>query len=351
MGPNFAEDRLYSNQDIAQNMGVNEHPLHFESSEMRSIVGILPRLARSQANILIFGESGTGKELIANLLHQLSFRSEKNFIAVNCAAIPETLLESELFGHERGSFTGAVNRHAGLLKEAEGGTLFLDEIGDMPLALQSKLLRVLQDKVVRSVGGTEDKTIDFRLIAATNRNLKRAVKEGLFRADLYYRLSVVPLEIPPLRDRPDDIPGLIQTFLESFAKEHQVPVPRLSHEALENLVRRRWQGNVRELKNLIERVVVLNGHKPEISAGDLPSDRENCRLDQDNFKPSERMSTMDELAEQYILYVLQKVGQHQGRASEILGINRRTLYRKLKAYSNESQNLSEYSSLIEHLMH
>ena len=340
---------MYSNSDIAHDMGATDVPLLFQSPEMRAIVDLLPRLARSQANILILGESGTGKELIANLLHQLGPRSKKNFVAVNCTAIPETLLESELFGHERGSFTGATGRRAGLFQEAEGGTLFLDEIGDMPLALQSKLLRVLQDKVVRSVGATWDKTVDFRLIAATNRDLKQAVREGLFRADLFYRLSVVPLAIPPLRHRPDDIPCLVRSFLEFFSQEHKIPVPRLSPDALENLIRRRWEGNVRELKNPIERIVVLSGHKSEIVAGDLPPDQDN-QPEQCDFRP-EQLSTVDRLAEQYILYVLNKVGHHQGRASEILGMNRRTLYRKLKSYSKKSQNVLEYRSLAERLIH
>ena len=318
---------------------------------MRSIVGILPRLAHAQANILILGESGTGKEVIANLLHQLGPRSKKSFVAVNCAAIPETLLESELFGHERGSFTGATSRREGLFHEADGGTLFLDEIGDMPLALQSKLLRVLQDKVVRSVGATINKKVDFRLIAATHRDLKRAVKEEHFRSDLYYRLSVVPLEIPPLRHRPDDIPCLVQAFLEFFSQGHKMPAPRLSPDALENLMRRRWEGNIRELKNLIERVVVLNGHKGEIIASDLPSDRDNNQSESGDLRSAKRLSTVDELMEQYILYVLNAVDHHQGRASEILGINRRTLYRKLKSYSSKSQNVAGCRGLIDHLIH
>jgi len=237
--------------------GEKGSPLRGTSPAMEQVRTVIAKLARSQAPVHITGESGTGKELAARMIHQLGPRQDKAFVAVNCGAIPHELMESELFGHKKGSFTGAIADNKGLFLEADGGTLFLDEVADLPLSMQVKLLRVIQEKRVRPVGATREAPIDVRIISATHQNLARRVEEGLFRQDLYYRLNVIELNMPPLRERPEDIPELTQHLLESIARNYQQPVPKIESAALKALQNYGFPGNVRELENILERAFAL----------------------------------------------------------------------------------------------
>ncbi len=234
-----------------------ESPLHGKSAAMQEIRTLIAKLARSEAPVHITGESGTGKELAARLIHQLGPRSDKPFVAVNCGAIPHELMESELFGHRKGSFTGAISDNKGLFLEADGGTLFLDEVADLPLSMQVKLLRAIQEKKVRPVGATRELPVDVRIISATHQNLAARVEEGLFRQDLYYRLNVIELTMPSLRERPEDIPELTGHLLRSIASNYQQPVPRIERAALKALQQYSFPGNVRELENILERAFAL----------------------------------------------------------------------------------------------
>ena len=233
-----------------------------QSDAMRKVFDVVRKVADSKSNVLICGESGTGKELVARAIHYNSARSAMPFVAVNCSAVPETLLESELFGHMKGSFTGAVANKAGLFEVANGGTIFLDEIGDTTPTIQVKLLRVIQEREFRRVGGSQDMKVDVRIVAATNRDLEKAVADGSFREDLYYRLDVIPIRLPPLRLRTGDIPLLVTHFLQRFAEESGKPAPILTPEAIQVLLSHEWRGNVRELENLIERVVAFSTGAP-----------------------------------------------------------------------------------------
>jgi DNA-binding NtrC family response regulator len=304
------------------------------SKAMQQVLHQLALVAPTRSSVLIVGESGTGKELIANALHQNSPRKESRFLPINCAAIPAEILESELFGHERGAFTGAVQRKAGKFELADRGTLFLDEIGELPVALQAKLLRVLEDRSFMRVGGTETITVDVRIIAATNSNLEARVAAGTFRSDLYYRLKVVTIEIPPLRERLADIPLLAHRFFEMFKAENDRPQLQLSPEVVEVLTQARWEGNVRELRNLMESLVVLaGGDMKTITLEHLP---ENYRTPQPapaaprpDSGPPRRM---EEIEKEAILRTLQQTGGNRTRAAELLGIGLRTLQRKLREY-------------------
>lgn len=233
-----------------------------QSEAMQKVFDVVRKVADSKSNVLICGESGTGKELVARAIHYNSARSSHPFVAVNCSAVPETLLESELFGHMKGSFTGAISNKAGLFEIANGGTVFLDEIGDTTPTIQVKLLRVIQEREFRRVGGSQDIKVDVRIVAATNKDLEKAVADGSFREDLYYRLDVIPIRLPPLRMRTGDIPLLVNHFLERFSKESGRPKPVISSEAMHVLLGHEWRGNVRELENLIERVVAFSTEGP-----------------------------------------------------------------------------------------
>ncbi len=297
-----------------------------KSPAMRQVFDLVSRVSQATANVLVTGESGTGKEMVARAIHNSGPRAHKPFVAINCTAIPETLLESELFGHARGSFTGAYTRKRGLFEEAEGGTLFLDEIGDMNVALQAKLLRVIQERKVRAVGENVGKAVDVRIIAATHKDLKGAIKEGLFREDLFYRLSVIPIVIPPLRQRREDIPVLADHFLRKYALANGSKVDGFSRRAMARLIAMKWEGNVRELENLVERAVVL-AQSHLIDESDLP--------DGPVVNPEEFFSgatadfpTLEQLERRYMRVVLEKTGGKKEQAAQILGINRRTLYRK-----------------------
>jgi DNA-binding NtrC family response regulator len=279
--------------------------------------------------VLITGESGTGKEVVARTIHYHGARAEKPFIPINCTAIPEGLLESELFGHVRGAFTGAHASKRGLFEKAHGGTLFLDEIGDMGLALQGKLLRVLQDREIRPVGGTQSVRVDVRIITATNKDLEREMAAGAFREDLYYRLNVIPIQIPPLRERPDDIPPLVEAFLRRHAEGRRRTV---SPAALKELRARQWKGNARELENVIERALALSD-AAELGVDDLPfygdEERRAAASSQGLLSAAAggRLS-LRELEDRYIDQILELTGGNKVQAAKILGIDRKTLYRR-----------------------
>ncbi|HWV57712.1 MAG TPA: sigma-54 dependent transcriptional regulator, partial [Longimicrobiales bacterium] len=292
----------------------------------RELIQLAQTVAPTESTVLITGESGTGKEVLARYIHALSDREHGPFVSINCGALPETLLESELFGHVKGSFTGAVKDKPGLLVAARGGTFFLDEVGEMSPALQVKLLRMLQEREVIPVGATDAISVDVRIIAATNRDLEQEMRRGTFRSDLYYRLNVITLHIPPLRERSDDIPLLANHFLKRFARGGNPP--RLTEDAMAALQRYDWPGNVRELENALERAVVVSG-SDEIGPDSLPR-----RIVEQPATPlvSERPPanpTLDTIERAYILWVLEAERGNKARAAEVLGIDPSTLYRKL----------------------
>jgi len=314
------------------------------SKAMEALFRQMDLVAPARSNVLIVGESGTGKELVANALHENSPRASGRFLPINCAAIPAEILESELFGHERGAFTGAHVRKVGKFELADGGTLFLDEIGELPPDVQVKLLRVLEQREFMRVGGTETISVDIRLIVATNQDLEALVNEGRFRSDLYYRLKVVTLRIPPLRERREDIPLLANHFLDTFAEENGRPGMRFSHEAMRDLVHAPWEGNVRELRNLVESLAVL-APEDEIRPEDLPAEYRQAEGGSTRAVPEAATSaegagraqpgggmTMDEIERRAILEALERTGGNRTQAAELLGIGLRTLQRKLKEY-------------------
>jgi len=304
-----------------------------ESLPMHKLYDQLERIADSDASVLITGESGTGKELVAQALHRCSRRSSGRFCAVNCSALPETLLESELFGHTRGAFTDAHTARKGLFLEADGGTLFLDEIGDCPLALQPKLLRALEQRCIRPIGAAKEIPFDVRVVSATNRDLEAAVEERRFREDLFFRINVIQLDLPPLRTRGSDVLLLAQQFVERFASQTERPVTGISQGAAKKLLAYAWPGNVRELRNAIERAVALTRYD-KIAVDDLP-DRirayESTHVVIGSEDPRE-LVPMEEVERRYILHVLKTVAGNKALAARVLGIDRRTLYRKLESY-------------------
>lgn len=298
------------------------------------VFDLIERVAPTRANVLIVGETGTGKELVARAVHDVSDRSRRPFIPVNCSALPESLLESELFGHVRGAFTGAVQARRGLFEAAQGGTLFLDEIATISQATQVKLLRVLQERRITPVGGSESIPVDFRLVAATNEELESRVAEGTFREDLYYRLNVFPIRVPPLRERREDIPIMAHAFRLRFAEENGLEAPEILPETLARMMAYPWPGNVRELENSIERSLIL--HSGSRSLPFEPSATGAIREERGLVDRATREKwSLDRLEREYILEVLDTEGWHQGRAAEVLGVNRRTLYRKLRQYREE----------------
>jgi DNA-binding NtrC family response regulator len=309
----------------------SKRPIIGKSEKIRQVFSLVDKVAETDSTILIFGESGTGKELVAREIHHRSDRSKGPFTSINCGALPETLLESELFGHVRGSFTGAVRDKEGMFAVAKGGTFFMDEVGETTPAIQVKLLRVLQEREIIPVGGTKPIKVDVRLIAATNSNLEEAVESGKFRADLYYRLNVIPIHLPPLRQRKDDIPLLVDYFLKGYCNGAEKQVKTLSPEAFDILMRYEWPGNVRELENALERGVILQeGHV--ITAEDLPERLRSQRSESRGSVVSTSNLTLEELEKEYMLKVLDETGWHKKRAASILGINASTLYRKLQRY-------------------
>ena len=300
---------------------------------MRKLIDRLQRVADTETSILITGETGTGKELVAQALHRRSRRHKGPFVAVNCAALPDALLESELFGHKSGAFTDARTERKGLFFQANGGTLFFDEIGDFPLTLQPKLLRSLEERRVRPIGGTSELAFDARIIAATNRDIETAVEENRFREDLYYRINVIQIDLPPLRERGTDILLLAQHFVEQYAIRSDKQIAGISNSASEKLLNYTWPGNIRELRNIIERAVVLTRYE-KISVDDLPEKIRNYKTSQflvGSDNPSE-LVPIQEVEHRYILHVLKTVGGNKTLAARVLGLDRKTLYRKLQHY-------------------
>jgi len=311
--------------------GVSPDNIIYRSPAMDALVNMAARVASSRAAVLLQGETGTGKELFAGLIHNLSPRSKRPMITVNCAALPETLLESELFGHEKGAFTGAERRRIGRFEEADGGTLFLDEVGELPPLVQVKLLRFVHQKEFQRLGGNRTIRADVRIISATNKDLKAKVKEGSFREDLYYRLNVVAMVIPPLRKRKEDIPLLIDHFLRHFSLENGKEIKGISREAKDLLLKYDYPGNVRELENIIERAVVIS-RDPIISREDLPFTESTHRgREQDNERRSLKES-IEAMERQLIEQAMKEAEDHQTKAAGILGLSERMLRYKLKKY-------------------
>jgi two-component system NtrC family response regulator len=304
------------------------------SRRMEEALNLIGRVSQSTATVLILGESGTGKELIARAIHYSSARADKPFVKVNCAALPENLLESELFGHEKGAFTGAVARRIGRFEQADQGSIFLDEIGDLSPALQMKLLRVLQEKEFERLGSNQTIKSDVRVIAATNRNLEEAIKKGTFREDLYYRLNVVTISLPPLRERKEDIPLLMEHFLKKYNRENNKKVNSLSKEARDLLLRHEYPGNVRELENIIERAVVLCRGET-LTTQDLPLNLRDSKTEAALERAREGRNlpdTLEEIERQLIAKALERSGGVQTKAAEELGISERVLRYKMKKY-------------------
>lgn len=304
-----------------------------ESAAMQKLYDQLAQVADTEANVLITGESGTGKELVAKALHNRSRRRDKPFVAVNCAALPDTLLESELFGHVKGAFTDARAERKGLFLQAEGGTLLLDEIGEMPLPMQAKLLRALEDSKVRPLGAEREVSFDVRILAATNRDLETAIEENRFRQDLFFRVNVIQLSVPPLRSRGIDVLLLAQHFIQSFAARSQKEVGGISAPVAEKLLAYSWPGNVRELRNAIERAVALTRHD-KLTLDDLPPAVRSYSASQVVIAAGdpEELTTLEEVERRYILHVLQCLGDNRTLAAKTLGLDRKTLYRKLQKY-------------------
>jgi len=310
-----------------------------KSDEIQEVFQLVDKVADTDSTILICGESGTGKELIAKAIHYRSGRSNQPFISINCGALPESLLESELFGHVKGSFTGAIKDKEGLFKVACSGTFFLDEVGETSPAIQVKLLRVLQEREIIPVGGTTPIKVDARLIAATNADLEKAVQEDTFRADLYYRLNVIPIVIPPLRDRRDDVELLVDHFLR-IASENSGRKRTLSKETMELLVNYDWPGNVRELENIIERAVILE-EGDEITVDSLPDKIRNHSQQRRKIVMEKAQMTLEELEKEYLISVLEATGWQKKKASSILGINASTLYRKIQRYGLSPEKIRQ----------
>jgi DNA-binding NtrC family response regulator len=321
-----------------------------QSAKMQQVFSLIRQVAPSKANVFVSGESGTGKELVARAIHHLSNRRGGPFVAINCAAMPETLMESELFGHEKGAFTGAVERRAGCFELAQHGTLLLDELAEMPVGTQAKLLRVLEDSRVRRLGGKQEIIVDVRVVAATNKNLEEALKKGELREDLYYRLNVFQIDLPPLRQRDGDIPLLTESLIRDMNRKHGCKVSDVSREVLELLQRYHWPGNVRELRNVVERAVILAGegtltpaHLPRdfgMSVGVKPPPATN---EPDTVRLPVG-TTVSEAEKALILLTLQHTKNNKTRAADILGISLKTLFNKLKEYGQQDQQDKDQSS-------
>jgi DNA-binding NtrC family response regulator len=343
-------DRAASQQRLAEEAERLKRELSYQgvlaelvgrSSKMQEVFSLIRQVAPSKAAVLITGESGTGKELVARAVHSLSPRAGGPFVAINCAAMPETLMESELFGHEKGAFTGALERRAGCFELAQNGTLLLDEIGDMPIATQAKLLRVLEDSHVRRLGGKSEILVDVRVIASTNKVLEEALKKGELREDLYYRLNVFHIALPPLRERMDDLPVLAEALLRDLNKKHGTRVVDMTPDVLEQLERYSWPGNIRELRNALERAVILAG-EGTISLDHLPSNFNTsaalmAKHDSDGDPTQVRLrvgTTISEAEKVLIQRTLVHTKNNKTRAAEILGISLKTLHNKLKEYGS-----------------
>jgi len=336
---NLQQENIRLKQEIQERYSFSG--LIGKSKKMREVYSLIEKVSASNVNVLILGESGTGKELAARAIHYNSPRKDRHFVAVNCGAIPENLMESELFGHKKGSFTGAIADRPGLFEQAEGGTLFLDEIGEVPLQLQTKLLRVLQEREFRKVGGTEEKRADVRIVAASNKELEEQVKEGTFREDLFYRINVVPIRMPSLRERPEDIPLLIDHFCKKFT-QNKHDGEYVSADAMKVLMSYPFPGNVRELENLIERCLVLGGSS--ISADLLPPrllEYQQASVEIENYAiPDEGMSIeayLDGIEKRLLLQALERSGGVKKKAAEILGLTFRSFRYRLAKFGMDEE--------------
>jgi two-component system, NtrC family, response regulator PilR len=330
----LASENVYLRRELEQKYTFNN--IIGKSPRMQAIFSLIERIARTSSTVLIHGESGTGKELIARAIHFASPRSPRRFLSINCGALPENLLESELFGHERGAFTGAVREKKGLFQEADRGTLFLDEIGEMTPSMQVKLLRALQEKVVRKVGGTEEEPVDVRIIAATNQDLEARIASSDFREDLYYRINVLPIHLPPLRQRREDIPLLVEHFLQKYSREMDLPPRQISIEAMQMLESYEWPGNVRELENVIERALALS-HSETITTRDLPVHLlTNRRTHPDLIQlPEEGLDLeayLEDIRAQLMVQALERTRGIQTQAAEILGMS----FRSFRYYAKKA---------------
>jgi two-component system nitrogen regulation response regulator NtrX len=326
--------RLEEENRFLRKKTLERHSITGNSPPIQALKKQIAVAAPTNAWILITGENGTGKELVARTVHHMSHRADKPLIDVNCAAIPEELIESELFGHEKGAFTGSTSRKRGKFEVANGGSIFLDEIGDMSLKTQAKILRILQEQKFERVGGTRTLTVDVRVIAASNKNLEREIEKGTFREDLYYRLNVIPIEVPPLRNRTEDIPLLIETFLKEFSKEGHCGLKTVTPRAIEHLKSYRWPGNVRELKNLVERLAIMT-ESEAIDESDIPSSYRRKEtmtpvagiFDVDSLKEAKRQFEK--------MYILQRLSENQNNISQTadsIGIERSHLHKKIKSF-------------------
>ena len=330
----LADENVYLRRELEQKYTFNN--IIGKSQRMQSIFALVERMARTSSTVLVHGESGTGKELIARAIHFASPRASRRFLSINCGALPENLLESELFGHERGAFTGAVRDKKGLFQEADRGTLFLDEIGEMTPTMQVKLLRALQEKVVRKVGGNEEEAVDVRIIAATNQVLETRIQTGDFREDLYYRINVLPIHLPPLRERREDIPLLVEFFLQKYCKQMELPPRQISIEAVQMLERYDWPGNVRELENVIERGLALS-HSDTLTTRDLPvrlltNRRNHPELIQLPEEGLDLEAYLEDIRTQLMMQALERTEGVQTQAAELL----RMSFRSFRYYAKKA---------------
>ncbi len=328
-------ENAYLHQQLDERFGLGS--MVGRSAPMRALFQLIETVAPTTATILISGETGTGKEMVARAIHQTSPRQRERFVAINVSAIPETLLDAELFGHARGAFTGAVAMRQGRLEQADKGTLFLDEVGTMPMALQMKMLRVLQEREFERLGDNRTIKVDVRIVAATNADLAKMVKDGTFREDLYYRLNVIAVQLTPLRDRPDDIPPLVQNFLQKFSGRDPGPrIPTVSQEAMRRLMAHAWPGNVRQLENVIERALAMLGGRTQVELTDLPPDLQP--VETDAIAPSldlpekglDLPALIAQIEKSLIDRALTRTAQNRGAAARLLGLKRTTLVEKLK---------------------
>ena len=310
------------------------------SVAMREIYTVIQAVSNNKSTVIITGESGTGKELVARMIHNKGALANQPFVALNCGAMSETLLDSQLFGHRRGAFTGAIADHNGVFQAANGGTLFLDEVGEIPLALQAKFLRAIQEKEVAPLGASKPVSVDVRIIAASNRNLTEEVHNGNFREDLFYRLNVVPIHLPPLRDRREDIPLLIEHFITSFSTEYKVEPKTIASDALHKLMTYAWPGNIRELQNVIERLFALCPDS-EIRLEDLPGSIRGSVEKIPEFPADAELPTLENMEKGLIMAALQKSQGNKNEAARILGIDRQRLYRKIEKYEISGPALSK----------
>jgi two-component system nitrogen regulation response regulator NtrX len=315
------------------------HQMIGDSASLRQVMAAVARAAPTNATVLIQGESGVGKELVARTIHRNSLRSRERFVQVNCAAIPEELIESELFGHEKGSFTGATEKQIGKFEQADRGTIFLDEVGDMSAKTQAKVLRVLQEGEVERLGSARTIKVDVRVIAATNKNLEEEIEKGTFREDLYFRLAVIPVQVPPLRERSEDIPPLVRHYMEYFARENNVRPKRITTAALDVLQRHRWKGNIRELRNTVERLMIMSAGEtidvadlPDVVRSPAPAGRAGLGLDAEAVRGGTLREFKDNTERAYLVTKLRENGWNISKTAEAIDTPRSNLYKKLEQY-------------------